>query len=727
MKFLICSLAICVLSLPALALDEKSTAKEKSSLLGSLVGNYTPNKDQVLGEILKGALENVHFTKKKLDDDLSREAFKSYLEKLDYGKQFLLKSDIEKLAVFKTKFDDQLKYGDLSVIKIATQIMQERITQISKYVATTLSKDFDFKKEETYETDAEKRKFASSVDELKERWRKLIKLETLIEYLDLKDEQDGVNDDEDEKPKKKVIKKITEKKLSQKELMSKARSKVEKRYRKVFRRLQDEKRTKKLDKFYNAITRVYDPHTTYLIPEEKEDFDMRMTGKLDGIGALLSEEGSYIKVVRIIPGSASWKGKELKAEDIILAVAQGKKDFIDIVDMSISDAVKLIRGKKGTVVRLKIKKPDGHVKNISIIRDEVILEETYVKSTILEHKDLKEKIGYIQVPSFYRDFEDSEGRNCSDDVKKELLAFAKKDLQGVILDLRNNGGGALQDATLMSGLFFDKGPVVQVKNSGPADIKSDVDGKTYWNKSLIILVNRFSASASEILAAAMKDYSRALIVGSSIQTHGKGTVQAVLDLKRYLNPFAAKMIGDIGAIKITTDMFYRINGMSTQFRGVKPDIVLPDVYGHIESGERELDYAIPYHEIEPLKYKKWTKTKFDVSELKDKSEDRVKKSKKFKKILDSNDFYSKRKDETERTINLEGMSKFRTEAREYAKKFKIEEINEKIVVSPLAKAKDEADKERQKEFSDTLRKDPVIEETLMIFNDVIIENKKSKS
>jgi carboxyl-terminal processing protease len=724
MKYFAVALLVVTLTTTSLFSQEKkkTEGEDKKSILGTLVGNYSPNRDQLLGEIIKGILENYHLTHKKIDNDLSKKAFKMYIEKIDFGKQFLIDDDIDTLREFNQTFDDQLKKGDFKVVNKSNELLKIRIPYVQNVVEDILKKNenFNFDKVESYETDAEKREFADNLKELKERWSKLIKFEVIVQYLELKDEQNGVISDKDKKKnKKKLAKKVKTKKLSKKELIAKSRVKVLERYKKVFKRLLSESRNDRLDKFYNSITRIYDPHTHYFMPEEKEDFDIDMSGKLEGIGALLREEGSFIKVERIIPGSASWKGKELKAEDVILAVGQESGDFVDIVDMSIRDAVKLIRGKKGSIVRLKVKKPDGIKATISITRDQVILEESYVKSTVLEHKNLKKKYGYIHVPKFYRDFQNPYGRNCSDDVKKEIIKLKKLKVDGIILNLRNNGGGALRDAKLMSGLFIDKGPIVQVKNSGAADIKMDDDGVSYWDKPVIVLINRFSASASEIVAGALKDYKRAVIVGSSEQTHGKGTVQAILDMKDSVNAFVGQMLGPMGAMKITTDMFYRVNGMSTQFRGIRPDIELPDIYGYLDSGENSLDYAIPYDSIAPLKYNIWKKHKYNISKLKKNSEKRVAKSKKFKNIVDSVNYSKKRKDDTIRKIDLKSIIALRKEVKDKSDKFKNDDINKKMIVISTKSFKNEASKVRFDEFKEELQKDTVLEETLFIFEDIL--------
>jgi carboxyl-terminal processing protease len=700
--------------------SEESNDKKKSKSSLSLISNRLPyTKEQVLGNILKGALENMHFVKKRINDDLSEDAFKLFIERIDYGKQFLLKKDVDSLEKYEDELDDELKTGELVLMNKAQEILKTRIGMLNKYVEELLKKPVDFKSKDVFETDAKKRKFASSEKELKERWRKMLKLDVIGQFVDMKDEQEGKHQTEEMKKKaKKKKKKKTEKKLSDKELEIKAREKVTKRYKKIFKRLTENRKNDNLDKFYNSLAKVYDPHTQYLIPEEKEDFDIDMSGKLEGIGALLREENSYIKVERIIPGSASWRGKELKAEDIILAVGQGDDEPVDIVDMNLRDAVKLIRGKKGTTVKLTVKRPDGSTKVIPIVRDEVVIEESYVKSSVLEHKSLNEKIGYIHVPKFYRDFNDNNGRNCSDDVKTELEKLKKKNVKGVILDLRNNGGGALEDARLMSGLFIKSGPIVQVKAStGAKDVLKDDDGKIIYKDPVIVLVNRFSASASEIVAAALQDYGRAVVVGTGEQTHGKGTVQAVVGLDGYVSPMA-KAYAPFGALKITIQMFYRITGGSTQFKGVEPDIKLPDEYGYMDSGERSLDFAIPYGKIDKVPFKPWKEYSYDLKSLRKKSKRRVEKSKQFKKIVDSVEWYKKRKDDSKRVITLKDVIKYKDEAFKKSEEFKITKINKDLNVISNQKVRDDVDKENVKEFVEKLQKDPVVEEVMHIFKDI---------
>lgn len=713
-KYVVIGAALITSSVVAFSFDQSNQSTEESSVLGSLISKPKYSREMVLGNILKGALENMHLSNKKIDKKFSEQAYKLYLERVDYGKQFLLTSDVKELDKFKTKFAEELESGNLQVLEATATIMTKRIGEIETYIKEYLAKPLDYNKKDMIETDPKKRQFAKTTNELKEHWAKLMKFEVMGRIADLKDEQNGVA--EDSKGNKKAK---PEKKLSEVEIEKEAREKVLKSYTKIFQRLKNEKRSDKLDKFYNAITRVFDPHTNYLVPEDKEDFDIDMSGKLEGIGAILREDGSYIKVERIVPGSASWKTKELEAEDIILKVGQGKDEPVDVVDMSLRDAVKLIRGKKDTEVRLTVKKPNGLVKVIPIVRDVVEIEDSYVKGTVLELAPSKTKIGYINVPKFYRDFNDRNGRNCTDDTRREIQKLNKEGIQGLILDLRNNGGGALEDARMISGLFIDKGPIVQVKAStGSVEVLEDKDSAIEFKKPLVVLINRFSASASEIVAAALQDYGRAIIVGGEF-SHGKGTVQAVVDLDGYISPMA-KAYSPLGALKITIQKFYRVNGSSTQYKGVTPDIILPDQFSHLETGEKFLDYSVPWSSVAAVKYKKWPEYKYDLRALKKNSQTRVAKSEKFKHIQDSMKWYTEQKNNTRRSLVMKDFDKERQEIKEKTDIFKKEEENKNLMVKDMGETGNEkVAKEKYEEFAKTLRKDAVIEESMLILEDAI--------
>jgi carboxyl-terminal processing protease len=717
MKFHVLFLTLILLNQGAIAQQTSSpmSTSEDPSVLGNLMSQkprYT--REMVLGNILKGALENMHLTGKEINNDLSKNAFKVYLERLDYGKQFLLESDVKQLEKFRETFDDMIVSGDLTVLDVSSELMNKRIGQIEKFVEGLLTKSMDYNKPDSLETDPKKRSFPKTEKDLYSHWERLMKYEVLSRIVDKKEEQNGLATDDKGNKKKPV----SDKKLTEVEIEKDSREKVLKSYKKIFSRLVNEKRSDKLDKFYNAVTKVFDPHTNYLVPEEKEDFDIDMSGKLEGIGAILREDNSYIKVEKIVPGSASWKTKEVEAEDIILKVGQGREDPIDVVDMSLRDAVKLIRGKKGSEVRLTIKKPNGLVKVVPIVRDVVEIDESYVKGTVLELSSKKTKIGYITIPKFYRDFNDRAGRNVTDDTRKEIERLNKEGVSGLIVDLRNNGGGALEDARMISGLFIDKGPIVQVKaNTGSPDILADTDPKIDFEKPTIVLINRFAASASEIVAAALQDYNRAVIVGGEF-SHGKGTVQAVVDLDGYVSPMA-KSYSPLGALKITIQKFYRVNGSSTQYKGVTPDIILPDQFSHLESGEKFLDYSIPWGEVKAVRYEKWS-PKYDLKKLKASSMDRIKKNEKFKHLQISIKWYKEQKERTKRSLVLSAFEKDRKSIREVADTFKKEVENKDFSVKDISgNAKDKAQMEKFEEFSKTLRKDAVIEESLAIMSDML--------
>lgn len=698
-------------------------SKDTRPVVGTLKKEPNYTREMVLGNILKGALENMHLANKSIDDELSKSAFKLYLERVDFGKQFLTQADVKALSAYESRMDEELVSGRLTILESTSAIMKKRIPQVEGWIDELLAKPLDYNKKETIESDPEKRTYAKNEAELKALWAKVLKFDVMGRLADLQEErdQDPVKKAEEKKKNKKNKKRSSAdgedlSKMTEKQLEEKARKKTAESYKKILQRLTEERPGDKLDKFYNSIARVYDPHTNYLIPDEKEDFDIDMTGKLEGIGAILREDGSFIKVERIVPGSASWKTKELDAEDTILKVAQGKDEPVDVVDMPLRDAVKLIRGKKGSEVRLTVKKPNGLIKTVPIVRDVVEIEESYVKGTILDMNEEKSKIGYITLPKFYRDFNDRNGRNCTDDIRKELVRMKKEKVQGLILDLRNNGGGALEDARMISGLFIDKGPIVQVKASGSVEVLADNDAGIEFDKPVIVLINRFSASASEIVAAALQDYGRALVVGGEF-SHGKGTVQLVVDLDNYISPLA-KSYSPLGALKITIQKFYRINGSSTQYKGVTPDIVLPDPYAHLESGEQFLKHSIPWSKVKAVPFKPWPK-KIDVKKLAESSKKRVELSSRFKRINETLDWYAQRKKQTLKDLSLSAFMKERKELKARSDALDKEEESKVFVVKSIDPLKDAVAQEKFDDFSKGLRIDPVIEESLYLINEML--------
>jgi len=696
--------------------------------------NY--KRDRLIGFSLKSFLEGYHYKKLKIDDNLSEKAFRQYLKKVDYMKQFFLQQDIVKLGRHRLQMDDQMTSGELELLYETQKLLVERVMQIDQFRKDIFKKPFSFEKNESIQIDPDKRDFAKNEKELKEYWRKILKQATLSRYLISVENQ--LESKKDKKDKKKAKKKKIEKKLTDKELRKKAHDGANKRYKEIFARILKSDHDNHLGSFFNSISSIFDPHTNYLTPKKKEDFDIDISGSLEGIGAVLQEEPPYIKVTSIVTGGPAWRQKGLEPDDLILYVSEGTGEPVGLEGMRVEDAVRYIRGKKGTEVRLTVKKADGSQKVIPITRDVVEIGASFAKSSILRHKGLKSSVGYIHVPKFYRDFSKKDSRNSADDVKNELIFLKKKGIDAVILDLRDNGGGALEDARRMTGLFVNKGPVVQIKNyQGGIEVLEDDDNKTTYDGTLIVLMNRFSASASEIVAGALQDYKRALIVGGEY-SHGKGTVQTIVDLNR--GPISALLIPRLGSLKITVQKFYRVTGESTQFKGVIPDIVLPDPNGYMESREQDLDYALTWDKVPKRNYVTWSKHKFDVPLLVQKSKKRMKKSKGIQKIIESVEYLKKRKNETLVSLNLKNVKNRDKKNKRIADRLKLDDENKSILVSAYERSiKDQIKirpgddkqwkedfKQRKDEWVKKLRQDPILEETLFIVEDVVNSQKTQK-
>lgn len=537
-------------------------------------------KEQFIIQAVISALEGMHYAPKDINDDFSAKLFEEYLDEMDAGKRFLTAESIARLEPYRLQLDDQIKAMDPSFFNLSVQLLEEGLDKAEGFYDKHKDGEFDFTVEETYELDEEKRPWPANDEELEEYWRKTIKYEILIRL----DEKKNADDDEGR---------------SMEEQVEEARKQVVKIFDDWFERNRKLRRDDRFEIFVNSITHRFDPHSDYFNPKDKEDFDIRMSGRLEGIGARLQTDGEYTKVVSIVPGGPAWKQKELEVNDLITTVTQESAEPVDVTGMRIDDVVKMIRGDKGTQVTLTVKKVDGSYKDITIVRDEVIIDEGFAKSLILTMEGVDEKLGYINLPGFYADFEGKGGPNSAEDIKKELEKLKAEKVDGIILDLRNNGGGSLREVVNMSGLFIEKGPIVQVKSRG-ANLKpyiyKDTDKEVVYDGPLVVLVNRFSASASEILAAAMQDYERAVIVGSN-STFGKGTVQRFFDMDRIISN-VPQSLRPLGEIKVTTQKYYRIDGGSVQLKGVTPDIILPDSYHYLPIGEEDYKNAMEWTEIE---------------------------------------------------------------------------------------------------------------------------------
>lgn len=661
-------------------------------------------KNEILIKALMQGLNTGHYQPEKVDDNFSKKVFNLYLERLDYNKKFLLATDVSKLRQYETAIDDELREGSFTFFDMSADLIEQRVKDSEAYYKEILNKPFDFSKDEQIELDGKKLAFAKNTSELKEAWRKQLKYQTLVRLVDMQEEQ-----------QKKLDKGEKVDKKSAEQMEAEAREKVKKTYDDLYTRLAKVNRDDRRSTYINAITNVYDPHTGYFPPKAKADFDINFTGRLEGIGASLQEKDGQIKVMEIVPGSPSYLQGELKPGDIIQKVGQAAEEPILVEGMRLDDAIQFIRGKKGTQVRLTVKKPDGSTKVIPIVRDVIVFEETYAQSALIEDKD---KIGYIKLPGFYADFENKNGRFSGADVKKEVAKLKAAGMQGLILDLRNNGGGSLADAVEMAGLFIEQGPIVQVKTaSGKAVVLDDRDAQVQYGGPLVILVNSNSASASEILAAAMQDYKRAVIVGSS--TFGKGTVQQFFELDEAL-PAQFNPYKPFGALKLTTQKFYRINGGTTQLRGVTPDVVLPDAYAYLEFGEKEQDFPLPFDEISPAKYKPWSTGKINLTQVKSHSQQRVAKNNSFELIQETAERLKKQSDNTTRSLQLEKYLAEERKAEAEAKR--LEEAQKKVPVLNVQRLQqdlqalgtDTAKVARNKEFMKELKQDVYVEEAVAI-------------
>ena len=551
--------------------------------------NKQSNANEPLLIRLTDAMSEQHYAPLKLDDKFSEMVYENLLNNLDDDKHFFTQEDILKLSVFKKSIDDQIKVGRYDFLDSAWSILMMRLNVLEPLIEKELSSPLNYKSNQSYLLEDKVVKYKPNLEALKTDWKNWLQFQTIDRLYRKIEDQENVKQKKDS-----AIVKI----LPFDTLELKARTETLKFCKDWFKRWRKMDQKDKLSLYANCITEIYDPHSNYFPPEEKANFDISMTGKLEGIGATLTEKDGYVKVERIVPGSASARQGELKAGDLILKVAQGKADPVDVVDMKLDDAIQLIRGKKGTEVRLTVKKPDGSIHVIPIVREVVVIDESYARSAIVNFKG--KRFGLIQLPSFYADFAaQGRGRHSSEDIRLELEKLNLEKVDGIVMDLRNNGGGSLADAIDMGGLFIKEGPIVQVKDpSQRIQQAQDPDPEIQFSGPLVILTNTYSASASEILAAALQDYKRAIIVGTNT-TFGKGTVQTMLPLQGGKSAMFPRGYGDV---KVTIQKFYRINGGTTQLMGVIPDVILPDIYDGIEQGEKEMDYHMPFDKIPAAKY-----------------------------------------------------------------------------------------------------------------------------
>ena len=591
-----------------------------------------PNKDKLLIDLVSYVLDKLHYDPKIINDDFSVNVYDDFINAVDSQKRFFLKSDIELFSQYRLLIDDQINSSDIAFFNLVHETLKTRIDEVEGFYEEILEVPFNFQVNEEINLDYDNLEYAENSNKLKKIWRKRLKLSALDGYASKKE----INDQEKE----------NDKLTSDSEIEIESRSSIANNLKDFFQFNSELERSDWFSIYLNTIVTQFDPHTSYLAPEAKEVFDQNISGKFQGIGARLFKRNQQVEISEVIIGGPVWRDNLLNVGDIIIAVAQSlEEEPTEISLMKLSDATDLIKGEKDTNVYLTVKRVDGGVEQVEITRDIVELAETYAKSSLI--KDDISTYGLINLPRFYVDFDDYGERNAASDIKKEILGLKSKGINGLILDLRNNGGGSLKTVVDITGFFIEKGPVVQVKSiGGRKEILTDNDPSVIWDGPLIVLVNEFSASASEILAAALQDYNRAIILGSK-QTYGKGTVQNIINLN---NVISGNTYGDLGSLKITTDMFYRINGGSTQLEGVKSDLVFPNRYSYIDIGEKDLENPLNWNKIDPARYDNSEKI-FNYSQVILNSKNRISQNEYFS-IIDQHAKLIKSKQD-DKTISLE--------------------------------------------------------------------------
>ena len=668
-------------------------------------------KEAALMQSLLTELNYYHYQPLELDDNLSEKVYGLFLDRMDGARRWLTQPDIQQLDAWKTKLDDEANEGAFTFLDLATRLQEGGIEKTQALYREILAQPFDFNTDEKFETDGEKKPFAKDDAELKEYWQQSMKWETMTRLA--------------EKLEKKEKGEEEFKNKTDEELEADARKDVLKVYDDWYARLEKRKRNDFLSMYLNAFTNIFDPHTEYYEPIDKQNFDIGMSGRLEGIGARLQTDGDLTKVSEIIVGGPAWKDGKLEEKDKIMKVAQGDDpEWTDITGMVINDVVQLIRGKPGTKVRLSVKKADGSTKEIVIIRDVVIIEEGFARSLLIETPE-HEKIGYLRLPKFYADFNNKDGRRCAEDVAVELEKLKQSGVQGIILDLRNNGGGSLRDVVKMGGFFVEEGPIVQVKSrTHKPEVLTDDDPSVQYSGPLVVMVNQFSASASEILAAALQDYGRAVIVGTGNSTFGKGTVQRFFDLDAVIrgNP----EVKPLGEVKLTVQKFFRVNGGSTQLRGVTPDIVLPDNWLFLDTGEKEEDFPMEWTQIEAVPFNQNVYRPGNLNKIREMASLRINSNEVLQKAKERAMRIKQQRDDSQVVLNLDAYrqktAQWKAEDETFDKLFDAEVVTgvQNLTADVAGIEADESKKARNDEWVKGVKKDIYLQETLNIMHDMLV-------
>lgn len=678
-------------------------------LLGIAAGfmwmNREQGKDDIIHKLVFDAVTRTHFRPRALDDAFSEQAFKGFFNDFDGTKRLVLQSELDQFKTYQTQLDDLFKAGDLNFFNQVMPVMERSVERAQAICFDLLNQPIDLNAGGEVETDPDQLGWPVSEADLRSRWADYLRFRVVSRVHDALEEQQKAVEKQDTTVKVKSIE-VLEKEARQRE------REIHEEY---FNNLKDMERVEFLGVYLNAMANQYDPHTSYFAPREREDFEISMTGQLEGIGAQLVQKNEYIKIDNLVSGGPAWKQGELEAGDAIIKVAQEGQEAIDVVGMPMRRAIRYIRGKKGTKVTLTVKKADGSRKEITIERDVVEIESTFAKSAIIQRGG--EKWGLIRLPVFYVDFYSSNNHNAARDVKRELELLKAEGVKGVILDLRGNGGGSLAAVVEMVGLFIPKGPVVQVKSAdGSIQQLADEDPSVTWSGPLVVMVNEFSASASEIFAAAIQDYGRGLVVGSK-QTYGKGTVQNMMDFDRAVS-YRLNTYKPLGSIKLTHQKFYRISGETTQLQGVFSDVVMPDAWSEIEVGERELPTALAIDQIPAAKFKK---VGLKMDKARNKAAERVKSDPGFQLAGRYAMAMKENQQQSRVPLSLEAYTAYQKVQAEKAKEFKqVGRTTDSLQVAPLGGVwpEDEAKRKEMKQWHKNLAADLYLGEAARILADL---------
>ncbi len=670
-----------------------------------------PEKDKLLIEIISYVLYKGHFEPKEIDDAFSLKVYEKFIQNMDGQHRFFLNSDINNFNDYKYLVDDQIKDIKIDFFNIVYNKLKQRQDIVRNFYEDLLKDPFVFELDDQINLNFENFPYPETINELKSLWKKRFKLSTLGIFVEKKEEQKRIFDNDS-----------TYQILTDIELEKEARNITRQNIENYFQSLDDLIRKDYFSLYINAIVEQFDPHSFYFAPEDKDRFDTSISGKFEGIGARLEKRNQEIKITELISGGPVWRDKLLEVGDVILKVSEPNKIPVEVTGMRLDDVVKLIKGPKGTKVILNIKHVDGNIEDIIVTRDIVELEDSYAKSSLILKNGLK--FGLINLPKFYVDFKNYKKRNAANDIKKLILELKEENINGLIIDLRNNGGGSLQTVVDITGFFIEKGPVVQVKSTGgKKQILEDKDPSIIWDGPLVILVNELSASASEILAAALQDYKRAIIIGSK-QTYGKGTVQNLVDLNTLIS---SNTYGNLGALKVTTDKFYRIDGGSTQLEGVKSDIIFPDRYSFIDIGEKDQENPLPWDKISSARYIPWT-NQIDYNLMLEKSEKRINENKYLNLVKEQAKWIKTQQNQFNYSLNYNKFISDRDDRVDYSKKFEVlDKFESNLIFDWVANDKilienDNELREKRNRWKENLLNDLYLPEVVNVLSDIFLSN-----